>query len=164
MAASSHDMLKEEVLRFLSGSKTAVLSTLTPEGKPYSSPITYFVDERFRMRFITRETTAKFEHMRREPAVSLVVVEDGPVQRSAQMEGKVELIEEASDDILFRFVDRAWRNPPYLPNFLKLPGYGLYAVTIQIETVRWFYATQHHEDTTLITIPVTSPGRAQARL
>lgn len=148
--------MREEVLAFLSGTRTAVLSTLTPEGKPYASPITYFIDDGFQMRFITRETTNKYRNMLHDPAVSVVVVDDGPIQRSAQMEGRIARIEKASDDILFRFVDRAWQKPPYLPNFLKLPGYGLYAVTIEIQTVRWFYATQHHGDTILINIPI--PG------
>lgn len=147
--------LREDVLQFLRENRTAVLSSVSPEGLPHASPISYRIDGDFRMNFVTKETTRKFAYCAQGRAVAVTVASDGPLHQSAQMNGRIAGVRPATEADILCFVSGMWNRPPLLPNFLKIPGYGLHCITIQIEQVQWYRASSTWADTMLTQIAVS---------
>lgn len=65
---------KENVYKFLQSHVVGVLSTVSPDGVPYGSPIYYIVDEELNFFFVTKSGTKKSENMQENEKVALTIV------------------------------------------------------------------------------------------
>jgi PPOX class probable F420-dependent enzyme len=81
-----------EAQEFLRGNHHAVLSTLRADGRPQLSPITATVDGEGRVIISTRETAVKVRNLRRDPRVSMAVLNDRFYGDWVQVEGTAEII------------------------------------------------------------------------
>ena len=81
-----------EALEFVRTNHRAVLATRRADGRPQLSPVTVGVGPDGRVRISTRETAVKVKNVRRDPYVSLCVMNDGFFGPWAQLEGRAEIV------------------------------------------------------------------------
>jgi PPOX class probable F420-dependent enzyme len=77
---------------FLHDHHRAVLATFRRDGRPQLSPVMCACDEKGRVLISTRETAVKTHNLRRDPRVSLCVMNDGFFGGWVQVEGEAEVI------------------------------------------------------------------------
>jgi PPOX class probable F420-dependent enzyme len=77
---------------FLHAHHRAVLATFRRDGRPQLSPVLCACDEKGRVLISTRETAVKTRNLRRDPRVSLCVMNDGFFGGWVQVDGEVEII------------------------------------------------------------------------
>ncbi|MFI6325405.1 PPOX class F420-dependent oxidoreductase [Nonomuraea sp. NPDC050556] len=77
---------------FVRDNHNAVLATARADGRPQLSPVTVGVDAEGRVVISTRETAVKTRNIRRDPQVSLCVLNNGFYGEWAQLEGEAEVI------------------------------------------------------------------------
>ena len=114
--ASGGDALdfREEILAFIARPVYPYLVTTTAAGAPYLRPV-ICVNDGFRVRMITRLTSKKVQHIRRNPLVSLLWTGTGPSvegapPRSVMLQARVELRTDAEAIAAFA-ADYARKNP-----------------------------------------------------
>ena len=78
--------------QFLRSHHRAVLATFRRDGRPQLSPVLAVVDADGRVLISSRETAVKVRNLRRDPRVSLVVMNDKFFGEWVQAEGKAEVI------------------------------------------------------------------------
>ena len=69
-----------------------MLATRRKDGTPQLSPVLVAVDDAGHVVVSTRETAYKVKNVRRDPRVSLLVLQDGFFGQWAQLEGTVEVL------------------------------------------------------------------------
>src|SRR5262249_56627065 len=77
---------------FLHAHHRAVLATSRSDGRPQLSPVLCAVDDKGRVLISTREAAIKTRNLRRDPRVSLCVLNDGFFGEWIQIEGEAEII------------------------------------------------------------------------
>ena len=77
---------------FIRTNHRAVMATFRKDGRPALSPVTVVVDDEGRVMVSTRETAMKVKHLRRDPRVSIAVINDGFYGDWASVEGTAEII------------------------------------------------------------------------
>jgi PPOX class probable F420-dependent enzyme len=77
---------------FLHAHHRAVLATFRGDGRPQLSPVLCACDEKGRVLVSTRETAVKTRNLRRDPRVSLCVMNDGFFGGWVQVDGEAEII------------------------------------------------------------------------
>jgi PPOX class probable F420-dependent enzyme len=77
---------------FIAGNHRAVLATTRKDGKPQLSPVTVGVDDAGYVVISTREPAFKVGNVRRHPAVSLCVMNDGFFGEWVHVEGTAEIV------------------------------------------------------------------------
>jgi PPOX class probable F420-dependent enzyme len=77
---------------FLQTNHRAVLATTRSDGRPQLSPVLATVDAEGRVLISTRETALKVRNLRREPHVSLAILNDGFFGNWAQVDGTAEIL------------------------------------------------------------------------
>jgi PPOX class probable F420-dependent enzyme len=77
---------------FLHAHHRAVLATFRRDGRPQLSPVLCACDEKGRVLISTRETAVKTRNLRRDPRVSLCVLNDGFFGGWVQVDGEAEII------------------------------------------------------------------------
>lgn len=84
---------KEGVYNFLQEHAGAVLSTVSPDGTPYASPIYFIVDKELNFFFLTKSDTKKAQNIEKNNHVALTVVHPSlPI--TVQATGTVEEVQE----------------------------------------------------------------------
>jgi PPOX class probable F420-dependent enzyme len=78
---------------FLRDNHRAVMATFRRDGRPALSPVTVVVDDQGRVMVSTRATAMKVKHVRRDPRVSIAVLNDGFYGDWVQVEGTAEIVE-----------------------------------------------------------------------
>jgi PPOX class probable F420-dependent enzyme len=71
----------------------AVMATFRRDGRPALSPVTVAVDADGHVIVSTRQTAMKVKHLRRDPRVSMLVMNDGFYGDWVSVEGTAEIIE-----------------------------------------------------------------------
>jgi PPOX class probable F420-dependent enzyme len=71
----------------------AVLATFRRDGRPQLSPVTPGVDDEGRIEISTREPSMKVRNLRRDPRVSLCLLNPGFFGEWGQVEGTAEIVE-----------------------------------------------------------------------
>ncbi|WP_143526760.1 PPOX class F420-dependent oxidoreductase [Rubrobacter xylanophilus] len=90
-------MSAEELRGFLlTGTRTAKLSTVRPDGRPHVAPV-WFVLDGEDVVFTTHESTVKARNMRQNPRVSLCVDDERPPYAFVLVEGTARLFAGAPD-------------------------------------------------------------------
>jgi PPOX class probable F420-dependent enzyme len=93
---------------FIRDNHRAVMATFRKDGRPALSPVTVVVDELGRVVVSTRETAMKVKHLRRDPRVSVAVLNDGFFGEWVHVEGTAEIIElPEAMDLLVDYYRRA---------------------------------------------------------
>jgi PPOX class probable F420-dependent enzyme len=82
----------DEVREFARANHRAVLATTRSDGRPQRSPVTVGVAADGRLCVSTRETAMKTRNVRRDPRVSLCLLNDGFFGTWAQAEGTAEIV------------------------------------------------------------------------
>jgi PPOX class probable F420-dependent enzyme len=78
---------------FLKQNHRAVLATRRRDGTPQLSPVVFALDDEGRLLFSTPATTAKAKNVRRDPRVSVCVLNDRFFGDWAQVDGQASVIE-----------------------------------------------------------------------
>ncbi|MDQ1641460.1 MAG: hypothetical protein QOJ90_811 [Actinomycetota bacterium] len=86
-------MTPDEVRAFLRDNHRAVMATFRSDGRPQLSPVTAAVDDQGRVMISTRQTAMKTKNLRRDPRISLCLLNDGFFGDWAQVEGSAEIVE-----------------------------------------------------------------------
>ena len=93
---------------FLATNHRAVLATFRRDGRPQLSPVTAVVDGEGRVIISTRAPAMKTRNIRRDPRVSLALLNDGFYGEWGQVEGSAEIVEQPEAlDILVEYYRRA---------------------------------------------------------
>ncbi|HVF06924.1 MAG TPA: PPOX class F420-dependent oxidoreductase [Frankiaceae bacterium] len=93
-----------ELREFVRTNHRAVLATTRRDGRPQLSPVTVGIGADGRLRISTRETAMKVKNLRRDPHVSLCVLNDAFYGPWAQVEGTAEIVElPAAMDLLVEY-------------------------------------------------------------
>ena len=82
----------ERAREFLRTNHRAVLATYRSDGAVQMSPVTVGVDSAGRMTISSRETAVKVKHLRRDPRVVAVLMNDGFFGDWLQVEGTAEIV------------------------------------------------------------------------
>jgi PPOX class probable F420-dependent enzyme len=82
----------EQVREFVRSNHRAVLATTRKDGRPQLSPVGVGVAPDGRLWISTRETAVKAKNVRRDPYVSLCLLNDGFYGDWAQVEGAAEIV------------------------------------------------------------------------
>jgi PPOX class probable F420-dependent enzyme len=85
-------MTPDEARDFLRDNHRAVMSTFRADGRPQLSPVGATVDADGRVIVSTREPAMKVRNLRRDPRVSLVVMNNQFYGDWAQVEGTAEIV------------------------------------------------------------------------
>ncbi|MGH8868817.1 MAG: PPOX class F420-dependent oxidoreductase [Actinomycetes bacterium] len=85
-------MTPVEALAFLAENPRAVLATHRADGMPQMSPVLATSDAEGRVLVSSRETAVKVKNLRRDPRVSMVVLNEGFFGGWAQVEGTAEIV------------------------------------------------------------------------
>ena len=83
----------DEARTFLRANHSAVLATFRRDGRPQLSPVAAGIDDEGRVEISTRETAMKVKNLRRDPRISLCVLNQGFYGDWAQVEGTAEIVE-----------------------------------------------------------------------
>jgi PPOX class probable F420-dependent enzyme len=78
---------------FIRSNHRAVMATFRKDGRPALSPVAVTVDAQGRVMVSTRQTAMKVKHLRRDPRISVVVMNDGFYGEWVSVEGSAELVE-----------------------------------------------------------------------
>jgi PPOX class probable F420-dependent enzyme len=90
-------MSPEERRRFLlHGTRTAILATRRPDGRPHAVPVGFVLDGEDVL-FLTGESTVKAANLQHDPRVSLVVDDETPPFSFVSIDGTAE-VSQARDD------------------------------------------------------------------
>ena len=65
-----------------------ILSTVTPDGKPWGSAVYFVADEDFNIFFVTRAETLKYDNLEKNPVAALTIA-DEENQTTVQMVGEI---------------------------------------------------------------------------
>ena len=98
----------QHVREFMRTNHRAVMSTFRSDGRPQLSPVTTAVDGEGRVLISSRETAIKVKNLRRDPRISLALINDGFYGEWYQVEGTAEIIEQPEAlDVLVDYYRRA---------------------------------------------------------
>jgi PPOX class probable F420-dependent enzyme len=78
---------------FIRANHRAVMATFRKDGRPALSPVTVALDTQGRVVVSTRETAMKIKHLRRDPRLSLAVLNDGFFGAWVTVEGTADIVE-----------------------------------------------------------------------
>lgn len=82
----------DEARAFMQANHRGVLATQRSDGRPQLSPITHVVDDSGRVVISSRETAIKVKNLRRDPAATVCVLNDGFFGDWCYVEGQVEIV------------------------------------------------------------------------
>ena len=85
-------MNTDEVRAFIQSNHRAVMSTIRSDGRPQLSPVTVGVDDDGRVMISSRETAYKVKNLRRDPRISICVMNDRFFGEWVQAEGTAEIV------------------------------------------------------------------------
>jgi len=100
---------------FIRNNHRAVMSTFRRDGRPALSPVTVTVDAEGRVVVSTRQDAMKVKHLRRDPRVSIAVMNDGFYGDWVSVEGSAEIIElpEAMDILVDYYRNASGEHPDW---------------------------------------------------
>jgi len=98
--------IPDELITFLAAPNPSVIATVTPDGEPHSAATWYLWDDG-RVLVNMAATRKRLDHMRRDPHVSLTVLDKDEWYRQVTLRGRVTEI--AADDAL-EGIDRLARH------------------------------------------------------
>jgi PPOX class probable F420-dependent enzyme len=100
---------------FIRNNHRAVIATYRRDGRPALSPVTVTLDAQGRVVISTRQTAMKVKHLRRDPRVSIAVMNDGFYGEWVHVEGSAEIVElpEAMDALVDYYRSASGEHPDW---------------------------------------------------
>ena len=100
---------------FIRNNHRAVMATFRRDGRPALTPVTVTVDAQGRVIVSTRQTAMKVKHLRRDPRVSIAVMNDGFYGEWVSVEGSAEIVEmpEAMDVLIDYYRSASGEHPDW---------------------------------------------------
>jgi PPOX class probable F420-dependent enzyme len=100
---------------FIRTNHRAVMATFRRDGRPALSAVTVTLDADGRVVVSTRQTAMKVKHLRRDPRVSILVMNDGFYGEWVSVEGTAEIIElpEAMDLLIEYYRNASGEHPDW---------------------------------------------------
>jgi PPOX class probable F420-dependent enzyme len=100
---------------FIRNNHRGVISTFRRDGRPALSPVTVTVDAQGRVVVSTRQDAMKVKHLRRDPRVSIAVMNDGFYGDWVSVEGSAEIVElpEALDLLVDYYRNASGEHPDW---------------------------------------------------
>jgi PPOX class probable F420-dependent enzyme len=100
---------------FIRNNHRGVISTFRRDGRPALSPVTVTVDAQGRVVVSTRQDAMKVKHLRRDPRVSIAVMNDGFYGDWVSVEGSAEIVElpEAMDLLVDYYRNASGEHPDW---------------------------------------------------
>ena len=100
---------------FIRTNHRGVMATFRKDGRPALSPVTVTVDAQGRVAISTRQTAMKVKHLRRDPRVSVAVMNDGFYGTWVSVEGSAEIVElpEAMEPLVDYFRAASGEHPDW---------------------------------------------------
>ena len=86
-------MTPDEARAFLRDNHQAVLATFRRDGRPQLSPVGAGIDDEGRVEISSRETAMKVKNLRRDPRISLCLLNNAFFGEWGQVEGTAEIVE-----------------------------------------------------------------------
>lgn len=136
--------IKQEVLAYLRANFIAVLATCRPDGHPHASTVYFWIDDDWKVFFMTRRSTRKFADIQVNPRIAMVVgAEFSP--HTVQMQGTAVWLQEPEymRDFLERMlahknIDHLYHGD-FLPKnpFPQLKGEDYAMFRVDIDWLRW---------------------------
>src|SRR4051812_21964700 len=104
-----------EAQEFIRKNHRAVIATFRRDGRPALSPVTVTLDAHGRVLVSTRQTAMKVKHLRRDPRVSIAVMNDGFYGDWVHVEGTAEIVElsEAMDVLVDYYRTASGEHPDW---------------------------------------------------
>jgi PPOX class probable F420-dependent enzyme len=84
----------DEARAFLRTNHGGVLATFRRDGRPQLSPVTVGVDDAGRVEISSRETAIKVKNLRRDPRISMCLLNPGFYGDWGQVEGTAEIVDQ----------------------------------------------------------------------
>jgi PPOX class probable F420-dependent enzyme len=105
----------EQARAFVRENHRAVMATRRASGDPQFSPVLCSIDAEGRVGVSTRETALKVKNLRRDPRVSLCVLNDGFFGEWVQIDGTAEVVSlpEAMDPLVEYYRSLAGEHPDW---------------------------------------------------
>ena len=94
-----------EVERFAEQPLLAILSTVNRDGSPQSTPVWYMYDQG-RFKVTSRGDRVKVRNIRRDPRVSLVIIDTAANGDPLAVSGTAEVVESGGDDFTYAMARR----------------------------------------------------------
>jgi PPOX class probable F420-dependent enzyme len=104
-----------EAQEFIRKNHRAVMATFRRDGRPALSPVTVTVDAQGKVVVSTRHDAMKVKHVRRDPRVSIAVMNDGFYGDWISVEGSAEVVElpEAMDLLIDYYRNASGEHPDW---------------------------------------------------
>lgn len=118
-------MSKEALLAFIQKHELAIISTVSPEGKPEAAVVEFVAASNFKLIFDTSSYTRKYSNLKNNPSVAFVIGWDNNV--TAQYEGTAKELSgkelQEAKQIYFSKIPKAlkWGNNPDIAFFKVSP-------------------------------------------
>lgn len=136
-----NEAIQQEALDFLKQHIFAVVASVTEEHRPSAATVLYHIDDDMNLFFMTRRQTRKFENLKANERVALVVgLGEGP--GTVQLEGEAHLVENGEDGLdgfFKRLEEHAKLKELYYGPFLRLPGIDLAVFRVRIDWMRYLH-------------------------
>lgn len=122
---------------FLLKNILCVISTVTDKCKPQAAVSVFMADENFNFYFVTREHTRKFENLKKNHGVAIVIGLE-PAPFTAQIEGEAHYLSgDARDTFMKEFAKRKDLQDLYTGPFLNMPGVDFAIFKVDINWLRY---------------------------
>ena len=95
-AATDFSDRRQRMYTFLKETPIGVLSTIDPDGNPHGTVIYFTLNKQFRISFLTKADTRKYDNLMRHNHVMLTVF-DARSQTTAQITGRAEEVTESAE-------------------------------------------------------------------
>lgn len=120
-----------KVLRFLREHTLATLATVAHDGMPHAASLYYVVDDDMNLYCVTREETQKYQNIKQQPAVSMVITDEETAE-TVQLIGHAKKVtdEHAISDVLSRLWKITLDKQHWPAPVVKLSKGGLYVIKI----------------------------------
>lgn len=98
---------KRNIFEFLKSNPVGVLATVSPEGKPHAAAVYFSINEKFKITFVTKLETRKYNNLSHNNNVMLVSFEPKS-QTTAQITGQAEEITGIPDEAMQALRSTIW--------------------------------------------------------
>jgi general stress protein 26 len=133
--------VSQELLQFLRSHDVAALATITDGTKAHATTIFYYVEDDFKIYFLTRNATLKYSNLNNNGVVGLVVTDPVTLQ-TVQVEGTAKEVDYTKKyaPAMQKYTDNLAKNNKQWANIPlnHMPNVGYYAfIQVTPTWIRW---------------------------
>ncbi|HEX4104275.1 MAG TPA: pyridoxamine 5'-phosphate oxidase family protein [Candidatus Paceibacterota bacterium] len=129
---------KEKAIEFVRTQRTAVVSTVSPEGEPQSATITFVVDNDFAISFATRKSSRKYQNIMHNARAAVTVGFDSDRPVTVQIQGTAEVLMEGQVETIMEMLPWLVEQGGETWPLLHARGMDFAIIKIKPTWIRWF--------------------------